>query len=78
MLVECVAHFESHRSQFSPNLLDLLCLQVAQVPRSQNNILAIIMFTMMTTITTMTYNQLLISCAYTWGNSATLITQVCN
>ena len=25
-------------NQFSPNSLDLLCLQVAQVPRSQNNI----------------------------------------
>ena len=49
MFVEHVTHFESHWSQFSPNLLDLLCLRVAQVPRSQNNILAIFAFTTTTT-----------------------------
>ena len=44
MLMECITHFESHRSQSSPNSLDLLCLRMAQVPRSQSNILAIIVF----------------------------------
>ena len=37
MLVKCVAHFEAHWSQFSSNLLHLLCLWVAQVPRYPGN-----------------------------------------
>ena len=34
ILVEHITHFEAHWSQFSPN--SILCLRLAQVPRSQN------------------------------------------